>query len=221
VSRVLYRVDHPVTLVGGGPVAEDQLAAALALAPLVVAADSGGDLPMPAGHRIHAAIGDMDSLADPGGLAAAGTALHPIVEQATTDFEKCLYSVEAPLFLGLGFLGGRLDHALAAMNALVRYPDKRIVLLGAGDVCFLCPDELALELEPGTRVSFFPMAPVTGRRSEGLRWSVDGLALSPAGAIGTSNQALGGPVRVAFDSRSVVTVLPERLLGQVVARLLG
>ena len=39
----------PVTLVGGGPVPPGALAAALALAPEVVAADGGGDVPLPAG----------------------------------------------------------------------------------------------------------------------------------------------------------------------------
>jgi thiamine pyrophosphokinase len=51
--------------------------------------------------------------------------VHHLPEQDTTDFEKCLYSVAAPLLLGVGFLGGRADHHLAAMNVLVRYADRR------------------------------------------------------------------------------------------------
>jgi thiamine pyrophosphokinase len=219
VTAVLYRTEGAVTLIGGGPIAPCQLTTALALAPTVIAADSGAEVALPPGFRVHAAIGDMDSLADSAALAASGVAVHAIDEQDTTDFEKCLYSVEAPVFLGLGFLGGRIDHALAAMNTLVRYPEKRVVLFGASDVCFLCPHDLALDLEPGTRVSFFPMAPVTGLRSEGLRWSLRDLALRPDGPIGTSNEALGGPVRVGFDKRCVVAVLPARLLGQVIVQL--
>ena len=42
-SRILYHARGPVTLVGGGPVAPAELAAALALAPEAVAADGGGD----------------------------------------------------------------------------------------------------------------------------------------------------------------------------------
>ena len=55
--------------------------------------------------------------------------------------------------------------------------------------------------------------------SEGLRWSVTGLTLSPEGRIGTSNVALGGPVRVGFDARRVLVILPEGTLGQVAARI--
>jgi thiamine pyrophosphokinase len=204
-----------VTLVGAGPVAQHQLAAALALAPEAIAADGGGDVALPGGRRFAAVIGDMDSMRG----AAAGVPVHTIAEQETTDLEKCLYSVEAPLYLGVGFLGGRLDHELAAMNALVKFSGRAAVLIGAADVCFLCPPELTLDLPAGTRVSFFPMAPVRGRVSEGLRWSVAGLDLRPDGAIGTSNGALGGPVRVGFDAPRVIAILPEAHLGQVAARL--
>jgi thiamine pyrophosphokinase len=200
-------------------VAPGALARALALAPEAVAADGGGNLALPDGRRFRAVIGDMDSLLDREVHAAAGVEIHHLPEQETTDLEKCLYSVEAPLYLGLGFLGGRVDHELATLNALVRHPDKALVLVGQTDVCFLCPPELALDLTAGTRVSFFPLAPATGRVCEGLRWSVAGLALRPDGRIGTSNQALGGRMRVGFDVPSVVAILPEPLLGQVVEAL--
>jgi thiamine pyrophosphokinase len=221
VSRILYRADGPVTLVGGGPVLPAQLAAALALAPEAVAADGGGDVALPAGQRFRAVIGDMDSLAGRDGLEADGVAVHQLAEQESTDLGKCLYSVAAPLYLGVGFLGGRVDHELAALNVLVARAATPVVLIGAEDVCFVCPAQLRLELAAGSRVSFFPMAPVTGTVSEGLRWSVAGLAFRPDGAIGTSNQALGGPVRVGFDAPRVIAILPVAELGQVVAALQG
>lgn len=218
-SRTLYRAAGPVTLVGGGPVPPGALAAALALAPEVVAADGGACVPLPPEARLAAVIGDMDSIADPEALRAAGIAVHRLDEQETTDFEKCLYSVEAPLCIGVGFLGGRLDHELAALNALVRHPGRAVALVGEADVCFLCPPVLALDLPAGTRVSLFPLAPTVGRVSEGLVWSVAGLAMAPDGRVGTSNRALGGRVRVGFSTPSVIAILPEAFLGQVVAAL--
>ena len=68
-------------------------------------------------------------------------------------------------------------------------------------------------------MSFFPLAPAVGRVSEGLRWSVEGLAMRPDGRVGTSNEALGGPVRAGFDAPAVIAILPEAFLGQVVAAL--
>jgi thiamine pyrophosphokinase len=209
-----------VTLVGGGPVAPAELAAALALAPEVVAADGGGDHPLPPGHAFRAVIGDMDSLAGADRLRAAGVPIHAVGEQDTTDLEKCLYSIEAPLFIGLGFLGGRIDHHLAAMNALAKQPEKPVVLIGGGELCFLCPRTFEIDLAAGTRVSLFPMAPVTGA-SEGLRWRLDGLAFRPDGRTGTSNAALGGRMRLAFDAPRMLLILPAALLGPVAERLRG
>ena len=59
-----------VTLVGGAPVPARDLKIALARAPHAVAADSGADRLLAAGHRPEAVIGDFDSIS-----AAARTAL--------------------------------------------------------------------------------------------------------------------------------------------------
>ena len=130
MNPLLFRAAGAVTLVGGAAVDPRQLEAALALAPHAVAADGGGNLALPGGRAFEAVIGDMDLLKDPAAARAAGTALYAVREQDSTDLEKCLYSVEAPLFIGLGFLGGRIDHHLAAMSALVKFPGKPVVLIG-------------------------------------------------------------------------------------------
>lgn len=219
--ETLYRARGPVTLVGGGPVAPAPLAAALALAPEVVAADGGGDQALPAGVEFRAVIGDMDSLTGTAALRARGVALHEIAEQDSTDLEKCLLSVAAPLFLGLGFLGGRLDHHLAAVNAVARYKRKPLVLVGSQDICFRCPAELRLVLAPGTRVSLFPMGPVRGTIGEGLRWPVAGRDFAPDRRIGTSNEATGGPLRLGFGGGPMLVILPADYLAAASATLLG
>jgi thiamine pyrophosphokinase len=216
---ILVDSPEPVTLVGAGPIPPGALARALALAPLAVAADGGGDVALPGGRAFAAVIGDMDSLSDPEGLRAAGTRLHEIAEQDSTDLEKCLYSVAAPLTLGVGFLGGRADHHLAAMSALVRAAPRPVILLGSDDICFACPTEFALELTEGARVSFYPMRPVAGLCCEGLRWSVAGLDFAPDQRIGTSNVALGGAMRVAFNGPGMLAILPLDRLEAAAAAL--
>lgn len=217
----LYRARGPVTLVGGGPVDADKLSSALALAPEAVGADGGGDIALPGGRDFAAVIGDLDSLRGAADLIARSVPVHRVDEQDTTDLEKCLRLVEAPLFLGLGFLGGRIDHHLAAMNALVKFPDKPVVLVGDEDICFLCPPELDLDLEAGVRVSLFPMARTRGLRSEGLRWSVAGLDMAPNGQIGTSNVATGGRLRLAFDAPAMLVILPVAEMGAALKRIGG
>lgn len=219
MSRTLFRSATPVTLVGGGPVESGPLDMALRLAPTAVAADGGADVDLPEPHRFQAVIGDMDSARRLDALASEGVPVHRLDEQDNVDLVKCLYSVAAPGFVGLGFLGGRVDHHMASMNALVRFPALKVALAGGQDVCFLCPADFRIYLPEDARVSLLPMAPVRGLSCEGLRWSVEGMDLAPDARVCVSNRALGGPVHLRLDAAKAIMVLPVELLGAAVEAL--
>ncbi|MFC3615510.1 thiamine diphosphokinase [Lutimaribacter marinistellae] len=203
----------PVTLVGGGELAHDDLALALSHAATLVAADSGAQAALAAGHVPHAVIGDFDSLSADARAQIPQARLHEISEQDSTDFDKVLRHVAAPLCLGVGFLGARLDHQLAVMNTLVRRAERPCVLIGAHEVVFHAPPEIALDLGPEDVVSLFPLARVTGR-SEGLEWPIEGLVMEPHGRIGTSNRARG-PLRLEVDAPGLLVMVPRRALASV------
>ena len=212
-------IDSPenVTLLGGGEVTGRCLKEALIRAPRLVCADSGADVALAQGLEPEAVIGDFDSLSAEAQARIAPERLHPVPEQDSTDFEKCLDRVRAPLMLAVGFLGRRLDHQLAALSAMVARPERRCVLMGADDIAFAAPPEVALDLPPGSRLSLYPLAPVRGR-SEGLEWPIEGLHFTPAGRIGTSNRVTG-PVRLAFDGPGMVVITPPEVLDAVLAGL--
>ena len=212
-------VDTPdaVTLVGGGALIRADLERALALGPVLVAADGGANSLKAFGHLPERVIGDMDSL-DPDLRAHLGDRVLHVPDQDSTDFDKCLKRIAAPVVIGVGFDGARLDHTLAAMTSLVWHGRARVVLLCAEDICFLAPPQISLTLEPGARVSLFPMAPVTGR-STGLHWPIDGLQFSPADTIGTSNRADQARVALSFDAPGMLVLLERNSLEQVVALL--
>lgn len=208
----------PVTLLGGAPIETNDLAEALALAPTLVAADGGADQALAAGHVPDAVIGDMDSLSPEARAQLAPETLLEIAEQDTTDFEKALCSMDAPLVLAVGFTGARTDHELATFSQLVRSPAGHVIVLGHEDIVFHAPPALVLDVPPGTRVSLFPMRPVTGT-SEGLRWPIEGLYFAPDTRIGTSNIA-AGPVHLAFDGPGMLVILPRAMLTRAVRALL-
>jgi thiamine pyrophosphokinase len=139
--------------------------------------------------------------------------LFEIREQDSTDFDKALRSIDAPLVIGVGFLGGRLDHQLAVLSTLLRHHDRPCALLGAQELVFHLPPVLDLDLAPGAVVSLFPMQPVTGR-SEGLEWPIDGLDLAPGGRVGTSNRARGR-VRIETDGPGLLAMVPRAALDAV------
>ncbi len=211
----IVRTQYAVTLVGGGEVRPHNIDDLLTRAPVLVAADGGAAVAMAAGHVPEAVIGDLDSLPQFERERIPAERLHEIVEQDSTDFEKCLRSVKAPLILAAGFVGRRTDHELAVYNALVRCPDQPCIVLGAEDLVFAAPPDLKLDLDIGTRVSLFPMAPVTGV-SEGLRWPIDGLSFAPDGRVGTSNETVG-PLRAQFSGPGMLVILPLTALEPVMA----
>jgi thiamine pyrophosphokinase len=215
-----FRFDRGVTLVGGGAGDAAAFAEALALAPHVVAADAGADAVEVWGGRPEAVIGDMDSAMMADHWRDRGVPVLQLHEQETTDLEKCLYSVAAPFFVGVGFTGRRFDHTLAALHAMMRWR-KPLALIGEEDVVFLCPPDWRARLAPGARVSFFPLAPTVGLGSEGLRWPIDGLRFAPGERIGTSNAAAAEAVRARFDGPGMACMVERRYLAEAVRSLTG
>ena len=224
VSELPLRFRTPVTLAGAGPLCPGRLAEALARAPALVAADGAGDSLLRLGRVPDAVVGDLDSLTDPAGWAARpGTRLIHLPEQETTDFEKCLYATEAPWYLGVGFTGGRTDHLLAVMHALMARPGARVVLYGESEAMALLPPGrcLRLRLPAGALVSLFPLAETTAIAGAGLRWPVEGLTMAPGRQIGTSNRAEGGEVVLGFDRPGAFVMLEPNAMPALVHALAG
>lgn len=200
-----------LTLLGAGPTQLNIVKQLVMGGVIRVAADGGAANWIAAGVLPDVVIGDMDSLTSKmRDLIPSGRLFH-VAEQNSTDFEKCLQRLSAPLILAAGFLGGRLDHELAACTALSRYPDQRCILIGDEDICFLAPERFEIDLPEASRFSLYPLGPVRGT-SRGLLYPIEGLTLAPNGRVGTSN-AVSGPVQLTFDSREMLIILPRAALG--------
>ncbi len=209
--------DNPnITLVGGAAFERNDLITAISHAPYVVAADSGADRALAAGVVPRKVIGDMDSRT---AALPSGVDVFLVEEQDSTDFEKCLRLTDAPLTIGCGFLGGRLDHSLAALHALISGAGRRVILIGEEDIVFASPLNWEIQLDIGTRISFFPIHPCKAKRSSGLRWPIDGLEFEAGHMIGTSNMAERSTVRADFENRGCVTILPKSWLAAAVISL--
>lgn len=220
MENILFRATNPVTLVGGSGADRAVLAQALALAPSLVAADGGADHALAAGFTPQAVIGDMDSISGAARARIDPARFHPIAEQDSTDFDKCLRSIHAPFVIAVGFDGNRMDHALAAFNTLARHPGRPCILLGGQDAVFLAPDRpFDLALGVGTRLSLFPMGPVSGRGS-GLRWPIEGIDFAPGGRIGTSNEAAAERVSLHFSAARMLVIVPAPALEAAVSAVL-
>lgn len=219
-TRSMARIVHTplfMTLLGGASTHFSHVNQSLTKAPILVCADGGAEMAVAYNLKPDAVIGDMDSLSADALAKLDPACVHHIPEQDSTDFEKCLRSVSTPAILAHGFTGGRLDHELAACTALVRHPEHRCILMGEEDLCFLAPSEFEIDLPVGTRFSLYPMGEVSGR-SEGLKYPINGLVMSPATRGGTSNEVTGG-VKVSVKARLMLVLLPVEHVDQVLRAL--
>ena len=206
---------EPVAIVGGGPVSAKSLKLARERCPIVVAADSGADRLVRLETKPDAIIGDMDSITGADIWAKElGHRFIRLDEQDTTDFEKCLYSIEAPFFLCLGFMGGRLDHTISALNTVLRYPEKKLLFLDDHDVVKVLANEASIHLRMpvGSRVSIMPLKQIRCLSSRGLRWPVDNKRLSVGGHLSVSNEIEREGAAVFFDGTgAVIATDPENM----------
>ncbi len=217
MKQAIVQSPEPITLVGGGKTGKNDLKLALTRAPRLVAADGGAQVALAQGESPEAVIGDLDSLSAQARAQIPEARLFPVTEQDSTDFDKALRHIEAPLVIGVGFLGDRLDHQMAAFNCLVRRPDRRCVLIGSHELVFHVPERLVLDLNVGDLLSLFPMRRVSGR-SAGLEWPIEGLEFEPHGRVGTSNRVTGR-VELRMDGGGMLAMVPRTALDAVIAGL--
>ncbi len=215
----IVRANDPIGLFGGGHIGKNDLADALIRVESAVAVDSGATALVESGRMPDAVIGDFDSLDSKTRQQIPSDRLFQIAEQDSTDFDKALRSVEAPIALGVGFLGGRLDHQLAALNTLVSRPDCPCILLGEHEIVFHAPPKVTFSANPGEIVSLFPLQRVTGD-SQGLEWPIKNLVFEPLKQIGTSNRVVSDVV-LQMDGPGLVVMAPRAALDQVMQAFLS
>ena len=192
-------------MVGGGGVGSQQLktmAENINRGRPVIAADGGADRLLAEGITPDYVIGDFDSIIGRDRIPAERQII--ISDQGTTDFQKLLAVVEAPLLVGFGFLDGRIDHSLAATYAIANAPLKRtIILAGDNDAMIFCRKDFSAILPSGGRLSLWPIGEQGFEGSRGLVWPLDGLKMGYHAGLGTSNAvagSLGQQVKVEIKS---------------------
>lgn len=199
-----------VCLVGGAPIAPDAIRSVFKGVAAFVGVDGGANHLLAAGVSPAAVIGDLDSLSDAARALFADQLCH-VAEQSSTDFEKALTRVAAPVVLALGFTGGRMDHTLSVLNVMARYADRAVVLADGQDVCFVARQGRTTFATPArTRISVMPLGSATATVT-GVVWPFADQPMTPDGFTSPSNAAAGGEVTLQVDGPVLIT-LPRAFL---------
>ena len=222
-DRSVFSFSKPVVLLGGGACAYDTLLQLLQLSYPLIAADGGANNLDDVSIVPEMIIGDLDSLKNQS-YWESKTQVVELAEQDTTDFEKCLYTVDAPAYIALGFTGKRLDHTLASLHVAAKYSLlKKVVLVGDDDIVLICRKAQQFTLKKGMRFSIYPLEPVSFSGSTGLLYPLNGLTLAPTTMIGTSNEVLDNQVTVETEQDSggaYAVLLPVAALASVLEQVI-
>ena len=213
MSCPILHTSGTVLLVGAGPASSAVIQSVAAYADTIVAADGGFQSAWTASLNVALVVGDMDSQVD----LPATQAIAKIDDQETTDFEKCLRVCAADIFLGVGFLGGRLDHQLAAFSALLKEP-RPVVLIDEDQLVFVVPAQFQMELDAHSPLGFYPMLPVQVTL-RGVKWPLDDVEMRPTGQIATSNMSNGELLHVQVDGPGLLAIMPACHLPRVLDAL--
>ena len=178
----------------------------------VIAVDGGFASLAAVGCAPDLAIGDFDSL----GYVPEGVevlAFPP--EKDASDMELALGEAVArgaDAVEVYGALGGRLDHTLANLQLLASFAERGLTVTAVGErerIAFLVgPGELRLDAAGAGIVSVFSLTDVSGVVEEGLKYGLDGVALTNRTSRGLSNEFIGTPARIALESGTLAVFLP-------------
>lgn len=217
MSRPILTKSDPVLLLGAGPTSAGLVNNLYHLAKTVVAVDGGLHAADAAGLVPDIVIGDFDSI-DAARLENIPT--HQRVtapDQNLTDFDKALSVIKAPIILAAGFLGGRLDHQLAAFSSLLR-TDLPVILVDENNLVFVVPSHLDMPLPHGSSVALYPFVDCRVE-TNGLKYDVKDAAMAPNGLISTSNEMRSDRLEIWTNGRGLLGIIPRSALDHLVLAL--
>ena len=220
-------VDHGapadvVVLASGDPLPVsllDDVAHAIDVATLTIAADGGLGHADRAGRGVDVVVGDLDSV-DPAALErarAAGTEViaHPVDKDAT-DLDLALDlaaqrwdGATPPRVLVVGGHGGRTDHLVGNLLLIAseRHRGLRITMWSGVEVVTVVRDTAHLLRHAGTVVSLLAVnGAASGVTTSGLRFPLDDATLAPGASIGLSNELTGERAEVHVRTGALIAI---------------
>lgn len=181
----------------------------------VVAVDGGYESLTSVGVRPQFALGDFDSL----GYVPSdvGTEVHPSMKDDSDTALALEWAhgrdcVSAAVY---GALGGRMDHTMATIQAMVGFARKgmRVVAVGAEELVVVLSgngwNELSLSKEAEGIVSVFSVSDkAEGVCESGLKYEVESVELTNDITLGLSNEFIGEESRISVERGELLVFLP-------------
>ncbi len=145
-------------------------------------------------------IGDLDSIGtERESFTRAGVRVIRLESQETNDLEKALlWLVEQGTVAAtaIGLAGGAVDHTLNNFSVIGKFATQlRLRLRDDLSTAYLVRGSLALDVQPGDRISLIPLPSAT-LQTQGLAWPLHDEQLAIGVREGASNMAIAPHITI-------------------------
>lgn len=160
----------------------------------------------------HKIIGDLDSIPDELLLKYSNVPVQKFsILKDESDLELAIKSVYHPNIEKITIFGAlekRLDHTLANLHLIRRYPRKIWIETETELIWAIC-DDFEMACKPGQIISFIPMGePVIGVSSSGLKWELKEAVLDKS-FFSLSNVCLGSFIKMTLKRGDLIVCLQK------------
>lgn len=185
----------------------------------IICCDGGTRHAFIMGVRPDVILGDMDSVDTEMKAAYKNDGVQVIVFPAEKDFTDLELAIDFALSRGtdeiqiFGGLGGRFDHELANVHALVRAAEAGVkaFLIDIGAVVAVTCNEYEIKGENGDIVSLIPLSgSVSGVTTEGLYYPLNAETLKTGSTRGVSNVMLTGEAKVTVEAGWLAVIVTKQ-----------
>jgi thiamine pyrophosphokinase len=186
----------------------------------VIAADRAGMSLIQMGITPEMVIGDFDSFS--GDLYNKGTKFLKYTDQNSTDFEKCIVTMNQKLLfpaLVCGAFGQEIDHTINNMHCLMKYGCKYPMVFYDHAVaakpkwCMPIYSQFNFKAIKGEIISLLPY-PEAVISTKGLKWDLDNVLLSVTGLSSARNRAQKVDVEIQVHNGQVMIVTGRLMLNK-------
>lgn len=181
---------------------------------LVIAADGGFDILKKRNIDPDIILGDFDSIEM---LPEHQNVIrHPVEKDDTDTFLAYKLGLERGYrnFVIFGGIGGRLDHTIANIQLLLNVAKNagRAFLVGNGSICSTIIDsKLEFSKYHSGNISVFAQGTTAKNvQIKGLKYTAEGISLTPEFPLGVSNQFVGERAEVSAKEGALLIVWSEK-----------
>lgn len=171
-------------------------------ADVVLAADGGANGLHELGIKMHAAIGDFDSITPQARISPDEIVFNP--DQDRSDCDKLLDFAQDRGYSAITLCnieGDLLDHVLGTLQSAAKAKLEVRFALRRGLGYILRADRRCeFAAVPGGRLSLIPLNDCANVHLEGVFWSLSGQSLSPGSRLSLSNRVTEPQVSVRLDA---------------------